>query len=381
MRQRRGTPRRGRTSTSSGGRRSSTRSASGTQVRLERAERLARVGAGGQRADLDLGVAEQQAQHLAAGVPAGSGDRDCRRHVHDYTLVCIHLQVRSDIGVRRRAPAHYGAGMTQLTLTPTSTTSATSRALPCGARRLRPRRPGALVPGLERRRPALAPRRRPGLLGRIIGTARKARRRAAAAARVVRGLFEPSTSSLGWSPRSSPPTRASEAWTWSTDQTVGFIVRRQAHEALIHRLDAELTAGGHPARPRAGRRRRPGGARRDVRRLPAVGRRSAGSPTTSGSTSPTPASRSGCSSDSSPAPTPTAARRTRRAGHRRRSRPRDVSPTSWSPERPARWTPGSGTAATAPDPSPGDRRRRSLPRSCHRRSTDRDRAAGAIDGG
>ena len=33
------------------------------------------------------------------------------------------------------------------------------------------------------------------------------------------------------------------AWTWSKDQTVGFIRRRQAHEALIHRVDAELTAG------------------------------------------------------------------------------------------------------------------------------------------
>jgi uncharacterized protein (TIGR03083 family) len=33
------------------------------------------------------------------------------------------------------------------------------------------------------------------------------------------------------------------AWTWSDDKTVGFIRRRQAHEALIHRLDAELTAG------------------------------------------------------------------------------------------------------------------------------------------
>ena len=32
-------------------------------------------------------------------------------------------------------------------------------------------------------------------------------------------------------------------WTWSDDHTVGFILRRQAHEALIHRLDAELTAG------------------------------------------------------------------------------------------------------------------------------------------
>lgn len=33
------------------------------------------------------------------------------------------------------------------------------------------------------------------------------------------------------------------AWTWAQDQTVGFIRRRQAHEALIHRIDAELTAG------------------------------------------------------------------------------------------------------------------------------------------
>jgi uncharacterized protein (TIGR03083 family) len=32
------------------------------------------------------------------------------------------------------------------------------------------------------------------------------------------------------------------AWTWADDQTVGFIMRRQAHEALVHRLDAELTA-------------------------------------------------------------------------------------------------------------------------------------------
>ncbi|HUZ52774.1 MAG TPA: maleylpyruvate isomerase N-terminal domain-containing protein [Streptosporangiaceae bacterium] len=33
------------------------------------------------------------------------------------------------------------------------------------------------------------------------------------------------------------------AWTWSDDKTVGFIIRRQAHEAMIHRVDAELTAG------------------------------------------------------------------------------------------------------------------------------------------
>ena len=36
---------------------------------------------------------------------------------------------------------------------------------------------------------------------------------------------------------------AEPAWTWSDEQTVGFTFRRQAHEALIHRLDAELTAG------------------------------------------------------------------------------------------------------------------------------------------
>jgi uncharacterized protein (TIGR03083 family) len=33
------------------------------------------------------------------------------------------------------------------------------------------------------------------------------------------------------------------AWTWNRDQSVGFIQRRQAHEALIHRLDAEEAAG------------------------------------------------------------------------------------------------------------------------------------------
>lgn len=33
-------------------------------------------------------------------------------------------------------------------------------------------------------------------------------------------------------------------WTWfEPDQSAGFVRRRQAHEALIHRLDAELTAG------------------------------------------------------------------------------------------------------------------------------------------
>lgn len=34
-----------------------------------------------------------------------------------------------------------------------------------------------------------------------------------------------------------------EVWMWADDHTAAYIARRQAHEALIHRLDAELTAG------------------------------------------------------------------------------------------------------------------------------------------
>nr|WP_202388151.1 maleylpyruvate isomerase family mycothiol-dependent enzyme [Nocardioides flavescens] len=33
------------------------------------------------------------------------------------------------------------------------------------------------------------------------------------------------------------------AWHWSADRTVGASYRRQAHEALVHRLDAEQTSG------------------------------------------------------------------------------------------------------------------------------------------
>jgi len=32
-------------------------------------------------------------------------------------------------------------------------------------------------------------------------------------------------------------------WMWADDKSAGYIQRRQAHEALIHRLDAELTVG------------------------------------------------------------------------------------------------------------------------------------------
>jgi len=36
---------------------------------------------------------------------------------------------------------------------------------------------------------------------------------------------------------------ADPAWTWAEEQTVGFTFRRQALEALVHRLDAEVCAG------------------------------------------------------------------------------------------------------------------------------------------
>ncbi|MBS45782.1 MAG: hypothetical protein CMH83_21940 [Nocardioides sp.] len=34
-----------------------------------------------------------------------------------------------------------------------------------------------------------------------------------------------------------------QAWSWAPEQTVGFTLRRQAHEALVHGLDAEQTVG------------------------------------------------------------------------------------------------------------------------------------------
>jgi uncharacterized protein (TIGR03083 family) len=58
------------------------------------------------------------------------------------------------------------------------------------------------------------------------------------------GLFEAfdsATAALTAALGSADP--ADHAWTWGTEQTVGFIARRQAHEALIHRVDAELAAG------------------------------------------------------------------------------------------------------------------------------------------
>jgi uncharacterized protein (TIGR03083 family) len=60
-------------------------------------------------------------------------------------------------------------------------------------------------------------------------------------AALLAAFDEHSAALVGELERADP---AEAAWTWSTEQTVGFTFRRQAHEALIHRLDAEQTAGG-----------------------------------------------------------------------------------------------------------------------------------------
>lgn len=53
-------------------------------------------------------------------------------------------------------------------------------------------------------------------------------------------FFEAATKELQTALADTDP--AEHRWTWSQDQTAGFIRRRQAHEALVHRVDAELTA-------------------------------------------------------------------------------------------------------------------------------------------
>ncbi len=50
-------------------------------------------------------------------------------------------------------------------------------------------------------------------------------------------LFANSTEELLAALESAPDD--TKVWTWASDKTVGFIRRRQAHEALIHRHDAE----------------------------------------------------------------------------------------------------------------------------------------------
>ncbi len=61
-------------------------------------------------------------------------------------------------------------------------------------------------------------------------------------------FYEHASRDLGEILAATPP--GTPAWTWSPDKTAGFIRRRQAHEALIHRIDAELAGGDRtPADP------------------------------------------------------------------------------------------------------------------------------------
>ncbi len=53
-------------------------------------------------------------------------------------------------------------------------------------------------------------------------------------------FFATATAALRRALADTPPE--TPAWSWAEEQTVGFSYRRQAHEALIHRVDAELTA-------------------------------------------------------------------------------------------------------------------------------------------
>jgi Mycothiol maleylpyruvate isomerase N-terminal domain/MDMPI C-terminal domain len=61
----------------------------------------------------------------------------------------------------------------------------------------------------------------------------------------VRAFYAAASSQLGKVLAAAEP--GTPAWTWADDHTVGFVRRRQAHEALIHRIDAELTTASRTA--------------------------------------------------------------------------------------------------------------------------------------
>jgi uncharacterized protein (TIGR03083 family) len=54
-------------------------------------------------------------------------------------------------------------------------------------------------------------------------------------------FYQAASAALQRTLRDTDPS--TEVWTWAADHSVGFIRRRQAHEALIHRVDAELATG------------------------------------------------------------------------------------------------------------------------------------------
>ncbi|MGN6752776.1 MAG: maleylpyruvate isomerase family mycothiol-dependent enzyme [Intrasporangium sp.] len=58
-------------------------------------------------------------------------------------------------------------------------------------------------------------------------------------------LFDRSSERLVRQLTEAPPE--TELWMWADDHSAAYIARRQAHEALVHRIDAELTAGAERA--------------------------------------------------------------------------------------------------------------------------------------
>jgi uncharacterized protein (TIGR03083 family) len=65
----------------------------------------------------------------------------------------------------------------------------------------------------------------------------------------LEAFYAESSARLAKALTDTPPETT--VWTWSDEQSAGFIRRRQAHEALVHRLDAELTAGNRTQMDRA----------------------------------------------------------------------------------------------------------------------------------
>ena len=231
---------------------------------------------------------------------------------------------------------------------------------------LRPGGPGARLPGLGRGRPALAPRHVQAFWAKVVRTrpepadeadeGRLARPETYDA--LLAAYDEHSAALVDALERADP---AEEAWHWSADHTVGASYRRQAHEALIHRLDAEETAGRSPPLD-------PALAADGV--LEALDVMYGGCPPWGTITpsdrvrrrsgSPTPATTCASRWRGSPAPTPTTAS-LRRARHRRASTATPAA-SRWprSAARPPTSTPGSGTAAQGRvrrRPSTGDRGR------------------------
>jgi uncharacterized protein (TIGR03083 family) len=58
-------------------------------------------------------------------------------------------------------------------------------------------------------------------------------------------LFDGSSDRLVRQLSETPPE--TELWMWADDHSAAYIARRQAHEALMHRIDAELTVGAERA--------------------------------------------------------------------------------------------------------------------------------------